>query len=114
MTWYELRWENSVFIIQKVLKCKRFFWHETDCSVNGNRFVRIKQPIYKCKRFVKIVGIMGKACWQTVDPLKLHLHLTPLMPGLKNKLFQVIDDKRLTTVLFSPAVVFVEKHTLLK
>ena len=25
----------------------QFFWHETDCSVNGNRFVRIKQPIKK-------------------------------------------------------------------
>ena len=50
----------------------------------------------------------------TVDPKKLHLHLSHLMPRLKNKLFQVIDDKRLTTVLFSPAVVFVEKHTLLK
>ena len=31
----------------------QFFWHETDCSVNGNRFVRIKQPISKLR--IKIV-----------------------------------------------------------
>ena len=28
----------------------QFFWHETDCSVNGNRFVRIKQPIYNINK----------------------------------------------------------------
>ena len=31
----------------------QFFWHETDCSVNGNRFVRIKQPIKKRQTYLK-------------------------------------------------------------